>query len=352
MGLDFTGGTRMAVVTTKPATVEEMRTLLVQVDSELGGAIIRGEGNTAGSTYTTFQIDAKEISPEKVQTVQQTVNQQYGLAEQIDVRTVSASFGSEILRGALLALLFSILLIIIYMAFRFDWKFAMPMIVALLHDLVIAVGIYAISGREVTSATIAALLTILGYSLYDTIIVFDRVRENEKTLLRQTYDQIVNISLWETVTRSLNTSLSTLLPILALFFFGGATLQDFAFALIIGIASGAYSSFFIAAPLLSVLKSREPAYQSRKGSDELPAFMLGKQGMPVPAVAAVAVGSAGAASDTTVATEDVSIAPEEDSNADPDPATTGSTANAGPDDAAIEAARKRRVDRRGKRGRS
>jgi SecD/SecF fusion protein len=130
----------------------------------------------------------------------------------------------------------------------------------------------------VTSATIAALLTILGYSLYDTIIVFDRVRENEKTLLRQTYDQIVNISLWETATRSLNTSFSTLLPILALFFFGGATLQDFAFALIIGIASGAYSSFFIAAPLLSVLKSREPAYKGRKGSDELPAFMLGHHG--------------------------------------------------------------------------
>ncbi len=352
MGLDFTGGTRMAVVTTKPATVDEMRTLLVQVDSELGGAVIRGEGSTAGSTYTTFQIDAKEISPEKVQTVQQTVNQQYGLAEQIDVRTVSASFGSEILRGALLALLFSILLIIIYMAFRFDWKFAMPMIVALLHDLVIAVGIYAISGREVTSATIAALLTILGYSLYDTIIVFDRVRENEKTLLRQTYDQIVNISLWETVTRSLNTSLSTLLPILALFFFGGATLQDFAFALIIGIASGAYSSFFIAAPLLSVLKSREPVYQSRKGSDELPAFMLGKQAMPVPAVAAVAVGMAGAASDVTVTTDDVTVASDEDSSPAPDPAPTGSIANAGPDDAAIEAARKRRVDRRGKRGRS
>ena len=352
MGLDFTGGTRMAVVTTNPATVDEMRTLLVQVDSELSAAVIRGEGSTAGSTYKTFQIDAKEISPERVQTIQQSVNQQYGLAEQIDVRTVSASFGSEILRGALLALLFSILLIIIYMAFRFDWKFAMPMIVALLHDLVIAVGIYAISGREVTSATIAALLTILGYSLYDTIIVFDRVRENEKTLLRQTYDQIVNISLWETATRSLNTSFSTLLPILALFFFGGATLQDFAFALIIGIASGAYSSFFIAAPLLSVLKSREPAYKGRKGSDELPAFMLGKQAMPVPAVAAVAVGTAGAASDVTVTTDDVAEAPDEDSSPAPDPAATGPTANAGPDDAAIEAARQRRVDRRGKRGRS
>ena len=348
MGLDFTGGTRMAVVTTKPATVDEMRTLLVKVDSTLGSAVVRGEGTQSGSTYTTFQIDAKEISPAKVQTIQQEVNQSYGLAEQIDVRTVSASFGNEILRGALLALLFSILLIIIYMAFRFDWKFALPMIVALLHDLVIAVGVYAISGREVTSATIAALLTILGYSLYDTIIVFDRVRENEKSLRRQTYDQIVNISLWETATRSLNTSFSTLLPILALFFFGGATLQDFAFALIIGIASGAYSSFFIAAPLLSVLKGREPEYKSRKGSDELPAFMLGKQGVGVAAATAVAVGSAGASDAFTVDVDEDTSPSDEPPAATPD----GPKTNAGPDDAAIEAARKRRVDRRGKRGRS
>ena len=184
---------------------------------------------------------------------EQSINQQYGLEQQIDVRTVSASFGSEILRGALLALAFSIFLIIIYIALRFDWKFAVPMIVALLHDLLLAAGVYAISGREVTSASVAALLTILGYSLYDTIIVFDRVRENEKTLRRQTYDQIVNISLWETVTRSLTTSFSTLLPILALFIFGGAVLQDFAFALIVGIASGAYSSFFIAAPLPTIV---------------------------------------------------------------------------------------------------
>ena len=348
MGLDFTGGTRMAVVTNKPATVDEMRTLLLKADSTLGGAVVRGEGTQSGSTYKTFQIGAKEISPDKVQTIQQEVNQNYGLAQQIDVRTVSASFGNEILRGALLALLFSILLIIIYMAFRFDWKFALPMIVALLHDLIIAVGVYAISGREVTSATVAALLTILGYSLYDTIIVFDRVRENEKSLRRQTYDQIVNISLWETATRSLNTSFSTLLPILALFFFGGATLQDFAFALIIGIASGAYSSFFIAAPLLSVLKGREPEYKSRKGSDELPAFMLGKQGVAVQATTAVAVGGAGASEAFSGEEDDETPSADETSAA---PSVEPKT-NAGPDDAAIEAARKRRVDRRGKRGRS
>ena len=327
LGLDFTGGTRMAVVTAKPATTDDIKRLLVKADGELSGAVVRGEGtSTNATTYTSFQIDAKEIPAAKVQTIEQSINQQYGLEQQIDVRTVSASFGSEILRGALLALAFSIFLIIIYIALRFDWKFAVPMIVALIHDLLIAAGVYAIFGREVTSASVAALLTILGYSLYDTIIVFDRVRENEKTLRRQTYDQIVNISLWETVTRSLNTSFSTLLPILALFIFGGAVLQDFAFALIVGIASGAYSSFFIAAPLLSVLKRNEPEYRGRKGTDELPVFILGREGQretPEPVPAAVVAADM----------------------AEPEPTA------AGPDDAAIEAARQRRLERRGKRKR-
>jgi predicted RND superfamily exporter protein len=175
--------------------------------------------------------------------------------------------------------------------------------------------------------------------------VFDRVRENEQTLRRQTYDQIVNISLWETATRSLNTSLATLLPILALFFFGGETLQDFAFALIVGIAIGAYSSFFVASPLLSVLKSREPEYRGRPGSTELPAFMLGKAGVEQQKVA-VATGA-----DSTLALETEEIFESMDDapaapKADDQPA--GGT-TAGPDDAAIEAARQRRANRRGKK---
>ena len=349
LGLDFTGGTRMAVVTTKAASTDDIKRLLVAADGELATAIVRGEGTSTGaSTFTSFQIDAKEIPAAKAQQIEQSINQQYGLAEQVDIRTVSASFGSEILRGALLALAFSLFLIIIYIALRFDWKFAIPMIVSLLHDLLIAAGVYAIFGREVTSASVAALLTILGYSLYDTIIVFDRVRENEKTLRRQTYDQIINISLWETATRSLNTSFSTLLPILALFIFGGAVLQDFAFALIVGIASGAYSSFFIAAPLLSVLKRNEPEYRGRKGTDELPAFMLGKEGMRSTS-AAVPVGVGAEAT----ADEDFAVPAEESpaaAEAAAEPAAPAGTA-AGPDDDAIEAARRRRLERRGKRKR-
>jgi SecD/SecF fusion protein len=139
-----------------------------------------------------------------------------------------------------------------------------PVLIALMHDLLITAGVYSLTGREVTTATVAALLTILGYSLYDTIIVFDRVRENVPRMPRAAFSQIVNRSMSEVVTRSLATSFCTLLPVLALLLFGGATLKDFAFALMVGVASGAYSSIFIASPVLTHWKEREPGYRVRR----------------------------------------------------------------------------------------
>ena len=136
--------------------------------------------------------------------------------------------------------------------------------IALMHDLLITAGVYALTGRQVTAATVAALLTILGYSLYDTIIVFDRVRENVQKMQNAAFSQIVNRSMSEVLTRSLATSLCTLLPILALLIFGGSTLKDFAFALLVGVASGAYSSIFIASPVLTHWKEREPVYRRRR----------------------------------------------------------------------------------------
>ena len=138
------------------------------------------------------------------------------------------------------------------------------MIVALIHDLLITVGVYSLTGREVSNATVAAVLTVLGYSIYDTIIIFDRIRENMPLMRRQPFATIANVSLWETIRRSLATTFITLLPVLSLFFFGGATLKDFAFALLVGITSGAYSSIFIAAPLLTIWKEREPEFARRK----------------------------------------------------------------------------------------
>ena len=143
----------------------------------------------------------------------------------------------------------------------------MPVIVALLHDIVITIGVYALLGREVSNSTVAAVLTVLGYSIYDTIIIFDRIRENIPLMRRAPFATIANVSLWETIRRSLATTLITLLPIFSLLIFGGATLKDFAFALMVGIISGAYSSIFIAAPLLTIWKEREPEYARRIGQE-------------------------------------------------------------------------------------
>jgi SecD/SecF fusion protein len=149
-------------------------------------------------------------------------------------------------------------------AIRFEAKYAIPVIIALCHDILITAGVYSLTGREVTSGTVAAFLTILGYSMYDTVIVFDRIRENVPRMPRAAFSQIVNRSMSEVLTRSLITGLSTVFLIGVLLVFGGETLRDFAFAMMVGVASGTYSSIFIAAPVLTEWKEREPAYRSRR----------------------------------------------------------------------------------------
>jgi SecD/SecF fusion protein len=163
---------------------------------------------------------------------------------------------------------------------------AVPVLIALMHDVLIVSGVYALTGREVTTSTVAALLTILGYSLYDTIIVFDRVRENIPRMPAATFSQIANRSMSEVLTRSLATSFCTLLPVLALYFFGGETLKDFAFALALGIASGTYSSMFIATPVLVHWKEREAVYRAREHRVRaelgyVPAYATAIAGAPV-----------------------------------------------------------------------
>ena len=277
-GLDFTGGTRLVVRADGAATAPRSTTCGASPADRRRTRTTPSCAAPASRQldhYTGFQIESKEISAQAVDEFRFALSQKYGrtplpATSSRRPRCPARSAGRSCV-GAILAFIFSIFLIVAYLAFRFDWRYALPTIAALVHDLLITLGVYSITGREVTSATVAAVLTILGYSLYDTIIVFDRVRENERLLRKHRYGQIVNISLWETLTRSLNTSVITLLPIVALFLFGGATLKDFAFALLIGIVSGAYSSFFIAAPLLVLLKGREPEFAKRKGTDDLPA---------------------------------------------------------------------------------
>src|SRR5439155_9148645 len=176
---------------------------------------------------------------------------------------VGPTWGGEISRKAVTGLIIFLIAVTLFISLRFEWKMALGGQAALLHDLIITAGIYALVGREVTPATVIAVLTILGYSLYDTVVIYDKVRENTESpalVAREGYSNVVNLSLNQTLMRSVNTSLVVLLPILTLLLFGGSTLKDFAFALFVGVASGAYSSIFIASPMLALLKEREPRY--------------------------------------------------------------------------------------------
>ncbi|MEO9174349.1 MAG: protein translocase subunit SecD, partial [Gaiellales bacterium] len=268
LGIDFKGGTRITTTVVHPASTASVKSTLLGVDSKLSDAIVQGLGSAdKAGNYKQFQMEDKTLSPAEVDRIHTAIIDKYGIAKaEFDSRVVSASFGSEILDSAIYAVIFSLLLIVAYVSARFNWKYAVPMIVALVHDVVITIGVYSLTGREVTESTVAAVLTVLGYSLYDTIIVFDRVRENTPLLRKNSFSQIVNVSVWETLTRSINTTLITVVPIVTLLLFGGSTLKDFAFALAIGIISGAYSSLFVASPLLAVLKEREPEYRKRRES--------------------------------------------------------------------------------------
>jgi SecD/SecF fusion protein len=266
LGIDFKGGTQVIFKTPEYASLASVRNQAAAIGQS--DAVIQGKGSSQGDSYKSFQIRTKSLNPTQQNTLSNDLQTKLG-AESIGIQNVSSSFGRQIARLAILAIIVSLALIIVYIAIRFDWKFALPVIIALIHDLLITVGIYALSGSEVTTATVAAVLTVLGYSIYDTIIIFDRVRENIPLMRGSSFATIANVSLWETIRRSLATTLITLLPVLSLYFFGGDTLKTFALALIVGIASGAYSSIFVAAPLLTMWKEREPEYKRLIGSKEI-----------------------------------------------------------------------------------
>jgi len=261
LGIDFKGGTQLTFKTPAPHTTGDVRDVMGA--QGYGDAVIQGRGKSTDGRYSSFQVRTKALTDQKRNTIVHALEDKLQTSAP-GATTVSSSFGRQIARSAIIAIFVSLFLVVLYIAIRFDFKFAGPVIVAMLHDVVICVGIYALLGREVTSSTVAAILTVLGYSIYDTIIIFDRIRENIPLMRRSSFATIANVSLWETIRRSLATSFITLLPVGALLLFGGATLKDFAFALMVGIASGAYSSIFIAAPLLTIWKEREPEYARRK----------------------------------------------------------------------------------------
>ena len=265
LGIDFTSGTRITAGLEQPATAAQ-----VQLGGERrrGANADRAEDHQQGARHDVFQISSKQLQPARRRPGRDRAAEPFGMQPIASTTTsVGPTFGQTVANSAVIAIIASLLVISAYVALRFEWKFAVPVLIALMHDLLITSGVYSLTGREVTTATVAALLTILGYSLYDTIIVFDRVRENIPRMPRAAFSQIVNRSMSEVLTRSLATTSCTLMPILALLLFGGSTLKDFAFALLIGVASGAYSSIFIASPVLTHWKEREPDYRARRHAD-------------------------------------------------------------------------------------
>ena len=261
-GIDFESGTRVKVALTKATDEDGVRSTLDQIGIS-GEEVQQVTDPVFGDNV--FQIQTEQLGPGQVREAQDVLEQEYGIVENgFDSTSVGPTFGEQVASSALKALIFSLLVICGYVALRFEPKFAVPVLIAILHDILITAGIYSLTGKEVSSGTVAAFLTILGYSLYDTIIVFDRIRENIPRMPRAAFSQIVNRSMSEVLTRSLATSSTTLLAITSLLIFGGTTLQDFAFAMLVGIVSGTYSSIFIASPVLTAWKEREPGFIRRR----------------------------------------------------------------------------------------
>ncbi len=261
-GIDFESGTRVTAALEREASVEEVRDAVrpAGIDS---AKIQNVENPEIGQNVV--QISTAELGPGGVQGLERVLESEFGVtSEGFSSESVGPTFGETVARSAGIAIIASLLLIMAYIAFRFEAKYAIPVMIALFHDLLITAGVYSLTGREVTTSTVAAILTILGYSLYDVVIVFDRIRENAPRMPRAAFSQIVNRSMSDVLTRSLATSMCTLMGVAALLLFGGETLKDFAFALLVGIASGTYSSIFIAAPVLMEWKEREPTFRQRR----------------------------------------------------------------------------------------
>jgi SecD/SecF fusion protein len=263
-GIDFKGGTQMSFVTSAPKPTSTVESVL-KADG-FSDALVQGRGTSIGNRYTQFQVRTRHLTNAQQARLLDDLRAKAGLKGEANVNTVSSSFSSQIARDAIVAIIVSFVLISIYISLRFQWRFAVPILRSLFNDILITLGVYALSGREVSISTVAAVLTVLGYSIYDTIIVFDRIRENIPLMPKATFAAIANLSIAETLRRSAATTFITLVPIVSLYVLGGQTLKDFAFALLVGIGLGAFSTIFVATPFLTVLMERSPDFRRRTGA--------------------------------------------------------------------------------------
>jgi preprotein translocase subunit SecF len=268
LGIDFQGGVAWEVPA-EQLTEDQVRDIVSAQGVEVTDAKVQRLTSDSGSRW---RIQVGDEPAETVQAVQQGLASAAGVdVSEVSSTSVSSSWGRSITEKAVRALIIFFVLVAIYISWKFEWRMALAAILAMVHDVVLSVGLYSVFGFEVTPATVVAFLTILGFSLYDTIVVFDKVNENSERYAgsRSPYADTVNVSMNQVLMRSLNTSVAAVLPVLSLLIvgsglMGAVALREFALALVVGLAIGSYSSIFIAAPLLVLFKEAEPKWKNLK----------------------------------------------------------------------------------------
>lgn len=250
MGIDFTGGTIMDLRFEKAVNINDVRAVLNEYN--LSNSTIQLSGESSSSTESeNVMIRAVDLEEQERKEVMAGLTDKLGAYQVLREEKVGATMGTELIMNAIYATIISWLLIIAYVSYRFEFKFGISAVLGLAHNVIIVLGAFALTQRQIDSSFVAALLTIIGYSINDTIVIFDRIRENLKLHFRKNGDivELVNTSIYQTMTRSIYTVSTVLFATFALYFFGGDTTKDFAFALLIGFFCGAYTSIFIASPL-------------------------------------------------------------------------------------------------------
>jgi len=245
-GIDFTGGTILEFTFDNEVTNSEIRDTLSDLEFSLDPQLQQTDLDGRPGVI----IKTEELNTDQISSVESVLENKYSSTDMIRSDMVGPLIGKELRRNAIFAIIIASLAIVAYISMRFEFRFAIVAIITLLHDVSIVLGLFAIMQKEINTAFVAALLTIIGYSINDTIVIFDRIRENMKLMRRTPFVEKANTAVLDTLPRSINTSLTTLITILAIYFFGGASLKIFMLALFIGMFAGTYSSIFVASPLL------------------------------------------------------------------------------------------------------
>lgn len=259
-GIDFTGGTIIEMEFQQEVTLPQVRDVLREYN--LDNATIQLSGDVSNvEASKDVMIRTMDLEENERKAVMASLKDEIGDYTVLREEKVGATIGGELITDALMATVISWILIILYVSYRFEWRFGIAAILTLIHDILIVLSVFSFLQKQVDSSFVAAILTIIGYSINDTIVIFDRIRENQRLHFKRGGDlnELANRSIYQTLTRSLYTVFTVLFTTFALYFFGGDTTKDFSFALLIGFFSGSYSSIFIASPLWVVLKNRFPA---------------------------------------------------------------------------------------------